>query len=174
VLAIARSLKPRGRFTLSERSGRENPRNGCGSEGISKNILDHRADAISDDVSTQVQAALETWKTVFEQSPAQEEPRPSQIDVEGFCSPFEDASGPEILAAVRRYFDIEKIESYGGFTEEILRSLYLPGLAYTTCSFWDGSIISSLGPAFSKGNHDGLRAQEGVEWLTMCRMKQRR
>jgi SAM-dependent methyltransferase len=52
--------------------------------------------------------------------------RPWQIADEGFCSPFEDASGQEILRIVNKRFHVEKTESYGGFTEEVLRSLYLP------------------------------------------------
>jgi 2-polyprenyl-3-methyl-5-hydroxy-6-metoxy-1,4-benzoquinol methylase len=49
-----------------------------------------------------------------------------QIKEEGYCSPFEDAVGTEILAAIEKNFEIISIENYGGFTEEILRSLYLP------------------------------------------------
>jgi hypothetical protein len=52
--------------------------------------------------------------------------KPWQIADEGFCSPFEDASGAEILKIIRERFDIERAESYGGFTEEVLRSIYLP------------------------------------------------
>lgn len=49
-----------------------------------------------------------------------------QIADEGLCSPFEDVSGAEIMQIIRERFVIEKTESYGGFTEEIWRSLYLP------------------------------------------------
>ena len=52
--------------------------------------------------------------------------KPWQIQDEGFCSPFEDMSGEEILRIVNERFEIEKSEGYGCFTEEILRSLFLP------------------------------------------------
>ncbi len=52
--------------------------------------------------------------------------KPWQIADDGFCSPFEDASGAEILRIIRQRFIVEKTASYGGFTEEVLRSLYLP------------------------------------------------
>jgi len=51
---------------------------------------------------------------------------PWQIKDDGFCSPFEDACGQEIIDEVTKRFDIERMENYGGFTEEILRSLFLP------------------------------------------------
>jgi hypothetical protein len=49
-----------------------------------------------------------------------------QIKEEGFCSPFEDSCGQEIIDEVCKRFDVERVESYGGFTEEVLRSIYLP------------------------------------------------
>jgi len=55
-------------------------------------------------------------------------PKAWQITDEGFCSPFEDISGSEILKIVNNRFDVEESEGYGGFTEEVLRSLYLPRL----------------------------------------------
>jgi len=51
---------------------------------------------------------------------------PWQLDSDDFCSPFEEASGREIVDLIEDMFEVEKIESYGGFTEEIQRSLYLP------------------------------------------------
>jgi hypothetical protein len=42
------------------------------------------------------------------------------------CSPFEDICGHEMLGAIKKYFEIDRMENYGGFTEEIQRSLDLP------------------------------------------------
>lgn len=45
---------------------------------------------------------------------------------EGYCSPFEDISGREMMDAIQNHFVIDRIERYGGFTEDIQRTLYLP------------------------------------------------
>ena len=42
------------------------------------------------------------------------------------CSPFEDAVGVEMMESIERHFEVERIDQYGAFTEEIQRSLYLP------------------------------------------------
>jgi hypothetical protein len=57
-----------------------------------------------------------TWKAAFRTKILRKkaEHSPWQIKEEGFCSPFEDTSGEEIIAGVIKYFDIERTESYGG------------------------------------------------------------
>lgn len=128
--AAARSLKPHGRFTLSERTwGGEKPSKRA---RIGRYLEEHLWTIVPTPspmtYRRKFKQLFETWKTVFRAKVLRKKNLSvrSQTRVEGFCSPFEDTSGPEVLAAVRRYFDIEKIESYGGFTEEILRSIYLP------------------------------------------------
>jgi 2-polyprenyl-3-methyl-5-hydroxy-6-metoxy-1,4-benzoquinol methylase len=44
----------------------------------------------------------------------------------GYVSPFEDATGREMLEAIGRSFKIKKLQRFGAFTEEACRSLKLP------------------------------------------------
>jgi len=58
-------------------------------------------------------------KTVFQEN----------YDGEEFISPFENATGKEMLTAIEKYFKIGKISYFGAFSEEACRSLNLPQIA---------------------------------------------
>jgi hypothetical protein len=92
----------------------------------------------------------ETYKVIFKTKILRKkhESTPWQLENEDCCSPFEDACGGEMLDAIAKYFYIDKIERYGGFTEEIQRSLYLPRvLRWPVLLFlsWLDHIVVKLG-----------------------------
>ncbi len=128
--AISRALKPGGRFLLCERVwGGDNP---SLRSRIGKYLEQHLWTFVPTPspytYRRKFKELFETYKVVFRTKILRKKHNsaPWQIKDEGFCSPFEDSSGNEITEAVKKYFDVEKIESYGSFTEEVLRSLYLP------------------------------------------------
>ncbi len=45
-----------------------------------------------------------------------------------FDSPFEDATGKEMISAIEKHFRIERVQQFGAFSEEACRSLNLPRL----------------------------------------------
>jgi ubiquinone/menaquinone biosynthesis C-methylase UbiE len=127
---ISRTLKPGGQFALCERTwGGNRPPLGA---RIGRYFEQHLWTLVPTPspytYKRKFQELFNTYKLVFRTKilGKKHDSTPWQIKDEGFCSPFEDASGSEIIPAVERYFDIEKMENYGGFTEEVLRSLYLP------------------------------------------------
>jgi ubiquinone/menaquinone biosynthesis C-methylase UbiE len=77
-------------------------------------------------------ALFATYKAFFDSKVLRRRVEPTQWQLQpteaGLCSPFEDASGAEMMDAIRIHFAVEKMETYGGFTEDILRTLYLPRL----------------------------------------------
>lgn len=127
---ISRVLKPGSYFLLSERIwGGENP---SFRSRIGKYLEQHLWTFVPTPspytYRRKFKELFETYKLVFRTQILRKKHHsaPWQIKDEGFCSPFEDSSGNEIIEAVKKYFEVEKIESYGSFTEEVLRSLYLP------------------------------------------------
>jgi 2-polyprenyl-3-methyl-5-hydroxy-6-metoxy-1,4-benzoquinol methylase len=128
--AISDSLKPNGRFLLSERIW--GGANSSLRSRIGRYLEQHLWTLVPTPApmtyGRKFKELFSTWKVIFRTKILRQKHNstPWQIQEEGFCSPFEDTSGSEIIAAVRKYFEIEKLESYGGFTEEVLRSLYLP------------------------------------------------
>lgn len=129
-LVISRALKPGGHFLLCERVwGGDNP---SFRSRIGKYLEQHLWTFVPTPspytYRRKFKELFETYKLVFRTKILRKKHHsaPWQIKDEGFCSPFEDSSGNEIMEAVKKYFDVDKIESYGSFTEEVLRSLYLP------------------------------------------------
>jgi 2-polyprenyl-3-methyl-5-hydroxy-6-metoxy-1,4-benzoquinol methylase len=127
---INRALKPGGRFSFSERVW------GGESSSLRARIGKYLEQLLWTVVPTpspfnyrrKFKELYQTWKAVFRTKILRKkiEHSPWQIKEDGFCSPFEDVSGEEIIAGVKKYFDIERTESYGGFTEDVLRTIYLP------------------------------------------------
>lgn len=127
---INRALKPNGRFMISERVwGGDRP---SVRARIGKYMEQHLWTILPTPAPytyrRKFKELSDTYKLVFKTKILRKEHKwvPWQLENEGCCSPFEDACGGEILDAIEKYFHIERIERYYGFTEEIQRSLNLP------------------------------------------------
>jgi SAM-dependent methyltransferase len=127
---IYRSLKPGGVFLLGERVwGSQNP-------SVRARISKYLEQFVWTLVPTpapytyrrKLRELGQTMSLVFRTKVFRRKhvSKPWQIQDEGYCSPFEEASGAEIVDFVKSRFSIEVLKTYGGFTEEIVRSIYLP------------------------------------------------
>lgn len=127
---IHKSLKPGGRFMMSERiwSGDELSLRARLGKYIEQTLWTFLPTPAPPKFRTKFKELLVTYWLfvkikIFRQKHESVE---WQLENEEFCSPFEDACGAEMIGAIKKYFIIEKYETYGGFSEEIQRSLYLP------------------------------------------------
>jgi len=125
----SRSLKPGGRFIMSERvwGGAQlsvRARIGKYLEQLLWTIVPTPAPAT---YRVKIRQLVDGYVGVFQSKVLRRKRVSTPWQEQGeLCSPFEDAVGAEMMESIDRYFDIERREEYGAFTEEIQRSLNLP------------------------------------------------
>jgi SAM-dependent methyltransferase len=125
----SRALKPGGRFMMSERVwGGARPsvraRIGMYLEQLLWTIVPTPAPAT---YGVKFRQLFDAYARVFRSKVLGRKGETVAWQEQGeICSPFEDAVGVEMMESITRYFEVERIEQYGAFTEEVQRSLYLP------------------------------------------------
>lgn len=126
---VSKALRPGGRFMMSERvwgGGRPSLRARIG-RYLEQHLWTFLPTPAPTTYRRKFKDLFATYKLVFRSKVLRRKTEAVPWQIQGeVCSPFENASGAEMMDAIEKYFQIERIEHYGGFTEEIQRSLYLP------------------------------------------------
>jgi 2-polyprenyl-3-methyl-5-hydroxy-6-metoxy-1,4-benzoquinol methylase len=126
---VCRALKPGGQFMMSERvwGGNQSSMRTTIGRYLEQHLWTVLPTPAPTTYRTKFRQLFDTYRRLFKTRVLRKkyEAVPWQIQGE-LCSPFEDACGPEMIDAIDKHFEIDRVEQYGAFTEEIQRSLFLP------------------------------------------------